>query len=125
MKTFAGPRDEPFFVDLHVFDLLGVGGAPTTDGINVMSLVLEMPISELTDGARPTDSTAPEAVLGIYARSMRRRARLLGRNHNGFRFGGLTQVSRLGWPLINEVIIGLKQFDRRQANPRAQKCRHQ
>src|SRR5215813_11772097 len=36
--AFAGPRDEPFFVDLHVFDLLGVGGAHTTDGVNVMSL---------------------------------------------------------------------------------------
>ena len=44
---FAGPRDEPFFVDLHVFDLLGVGGAPTTDGVNVMSLVLEVPIEEV------------------------------------------------------------------------------
>jgi hypothetical protein len=31
--AFAGPRDEPFFVDLHVFDLLGVGGAHTTDGV--------------------------------------------------------------------------------------------
>jgi len=43
VTAFAGPRDEPFFVDLHVFDLLGVANIPTTDGINVMSLVLEVP----------------------------------------------------------------------------------
>ena len=53
--SFAGPRDEPFFVDLHVFDLLGVGGAPTTDGVNVMSLVLEVPITEIAQGRRAPD----------------------------------------------------------------------
>src|SRR5262249_56302316 len=52
--SFAGPRDEPFFVDLHVFDLLGVGGAHTTDGVNVMSLVLDVPISEIaSNGVGP------------------------------------------------------------------------
>src|SRR5215470_1796043 len=45
--AFAGPRDEPFFVDLHVFDLLGVAGAHTTDGVNVMSLVIEVPITDV------------------------------------------------------------------------------
>src|SRR5206468_2878459 len=57
-KSFAGPRDEPFFVDLHVFDLLGVAGAPTTDGVNVMSIVLEVPITEIAaGGARPSSTT--------------------------------------------------------------------
>ncbi|MEM9490149.1 MAG: DUF4331 domain-containing protein, partial [Myxococcota bacterium] len=49
VRLFAGPRDEPFFVDLHVFDLLGVGGFPSTDGVNVMSIVLEVPIEDLLD----------------------------------------------------------------------------
>src|SRR5438874_1820022 len=50
--SFAGPRDEPFFVDLHVFDLLGVGGAHTTDGVNVMSIVLEVPITDIAAGGQ-------------------------------------------------------------------------
>ena len=38
--SFAGPREEPFFVDLHVFDLLGVGGAKTTDAALVTAVAL-------------------------------------------------------------------------------------
>ena len=61
--SFAGPRDEPFFVDLHVFDLLGVAARKTTDGVNVMSLVLEIPITDVAkDGQRPTVATAKTSV---------------------------------------------------------------
>lgn len=112
IKTFAGPRDEPFFVDLHVFDLLGVGGAPTTDGVNVMSLVLEVPIADIAArGVRPTSSTEAESVVGIYARSLRRRVRVFNRNNDSRHFGSYTQVSRLAWPLVNEVIIPLGEKD--------------
>ena len=112
IKSFAGPRDEPFFVDLHVFDLLGVGGAPTTDGINVMSLVLELPISEVVrDGVRPTDASSAEAIVGIYARATRPRVRILNRWNQPFNFGNYLQVSRLAWPLVNEVIIPLQDKD--------------
>ncbi|MEO1334146.1 MAG: DUF4331 domain-containing protein [Myxococcota bacterium] len=111
-KSFAGPRDEPFFVDLHVFDLLGVGGAPTTDGINVMSLVLEVPIEDVVkDGVRPTDAASVEAIVGVYARTTRPRVRILNRWTNPFHFGRFQQVSRLGWPLVNEVIIPLGDKD--------------
>ena len=113
---FAGPRDEPFFVDLHVFDLLGVGGVPTTDGLNVMSLVLEVPITELAQGGvRPAEGTnAPNSVIGVYARSLRQQLRILNRSPKrgaASEFGGLVQVSRLGWPLVNEVIVPLKAKD--------------
>ncbi|MBL4683988.1 MAG: DUF4331 domain-containing protein [Nannocystaceae bacterium] len=112
-QVFAGPRDEPFFVDLHVFDLLGVGGSPTTDGVNVMSLVMEIPIAELADeGERPTaDSYAPTQVLGVYARAKRPIVTVRPPVGGDIEFGGFQQVSRLGWPLVNEVVIPLRDKD--------------
>jgi hypothetical protein len=111
--AFAGPRDEPFFVDLHVFDLLGVGGSHTTDGVNVMSLVLEVPIGEIvSNGVRPASATAKDSVVGIYASASRPRVRLLRNNRSQDDYGGFVQVSRLGWPLINEVIIPLQDKDK-------------
>jgi hypothetical protein len=112
--AFAGPRDEPFFVDLHVFDLLGVGGAPTTDGVNVMSLVLEVPITDVAyNGQRPAaGESGPTSVVGIHALAKRPQIRILRRNRDSDDFGNMIQVSRLGWPLVNEVIIPLKDKDK-------------
>jgi hypothetical protein len=110
--VFAGPRDEPFFVDLHVFDLLGVGGAPTTDGVNVMSLVLEVPIEEITGKDRPASgATGQDSVVGVWARA--KRPIVTVRTPYGFdaNYGGFQQVSRLGWPLVNEVVIPLQDKD--------------
>jgi len=114
VTSFAGPRDEPFFVDLHVFDLLGVGGAPTTDGVNVMSLVLEVPITEIAkDNARPAAGTNDKhAVVGIHASSLRPQIRILRKSRNEDDYGRMIQVSRLGWPLVNEVIVPLKDKDK-------------
>jgi hypothetical protein len=114
VTSFAGPRDEPFFVDLHVFDLLGVGGAHTTDGINVMSLVIEVPITDVASkGARPAASdTSPRSVVGIYATASRPRVRFLRDERDWDHYGSFVQVSRLGWPLINEVIIPLQDKDK-------------
>jgi Domain of unknown function (DUF4331) len=113
-RFFAGPRDEPFFVDLHVFDLLGVNGAPTTDGVNVMSIVTEMPIARLAAGGkRPTaDSPDEQKVVGIHATASRQRTRLLHRDGPERNRGAWVQVSRLGWPLVNEVVIPLKDKDK-------------
>ena len=111
-SSFAGPRDEPFFVDLHVFDLLGVGGAHTTDGVNVMSLVLEIPITDVAQGGvRPTSATAKNSVVGIFASASRPQVRVLRRNRDQDDIGQYIQVSRLGWPLVNEVIIPLGDKD--------------
>ena len=113
-RFFAGPRDEPFFVDLHVFDLLGVAGAPTTDGVNVMSIVMEVPIADIAaGGARPTaDSEAKKRVIGVHATASRQRVRILRHESEGRSRGQWVQVSRLGWPLVNEVVIPLKDKDR-------------
>ncbi len=110
--SFAGPRDEPFFVDLHVFDLLGVGGAHTTDGVNVMSIVLEVPITDVAkNGARPA-AGLQSSLVGIYASASRPQIRILRHHHDHDDYGPFIQVSRLGWPLINEVIIPLQDKDK-------------
>jgi hypothetical protein len=112
-RLFAGPRDEPFFVDLHVFDLLGVGGAPTTNGVNVMSIVFEVPLTKVVaGGARPAATAAGKnTVVGIHATASRRRVTVLRRGGPDRDRGQFVQVSRLGWPLINEVVIPLKDKD--------------
>jgi hypothetical protein len=107
--VFAGPRDEPFFVDLHVFDLLGVGGAPTTDGVNVMSLVLEVPITQIADqGVRTADATAQNAIAGVWARALRPVVTIRNAGADEASHGGWQQVSRLAVPLVNEVLIPLQ-----------------
>ena len=115
LTAFAGPRDEPFFVDFHVFDLLGVAAAPqSTDGVNVMSLVLEVPITELAKGGqRPAaGDTGPSSVIGVYASASRPQVRVLRRTRDADDYGNMIQVSRLAWPLINEVIIPLRDKDK-------------
>jgi hypothetical protein len=119
--AFAGPRDEPFFVDLHVFDLLGVGGKQTTDGLNVMSLVIEVPITDLAaGGVRPAaGDKSPSSVVGIYALASRPELRMLRSHSAPDNEGKFVQVSRLGWPLVNEVIVPLQDKDKyNRSNPK-------
>jgi hypothetical protein len=119
-STFVGPRDEPFFVDLHVFDLLGVGGAPTTDGVNVMSIVMEIPIDSLAaGGARPAaGDTSPSSVVGVYARASRPLITIRFHNKDPLAAGGWVQVSRLAWPLVNEVVVPLQDKNKfNRSNP--------
>jgi Domain of unknown function (DUF4331) len=134
--VFAGQRADPFYVDVgSIFDLLGLrpfnpvhkiplGVAPGEDntaGFSVHSIVLRVPKSDLTHNHRtPTDPKDPNAVVGIYASASRQSTRVLdaddrdddghGRGDDGN--GRWVQVSRLGEPLINEVLIPLGQKDR-------------
>jgi hypothetical protein len=121
VTAFAGPRDEPFFVDLGVFDLIGVAGDPTTNGVNVMSLVIEVPITDIAaGGVRPAaGSKGKDSVVGVYASASRKRIRFLRRERREDDFGGFVQVSRLAVPLVNEVIIPLQDKDKyNRSNPR-------
>lgn len=113
-RVFAGPRDEPFFVDLRVFDLLGVAGGKSTDGLNVMTIVLEVPISDIANGLRrpSADEAGPTAVVGVHATASRRRTRVLRRRSPERNRGQFVQVSRLAWPLVNEVVVPLKDKDK-------------
>jgi hypothetical protein len=122
-RMFVGQRKDPFVVNLgETFDLINIK-APATEfaagaeraakddlaGKNVTSIELEVAASCLTAGADP--------VIGGWTTASMRQARLLnpapGTGSAASKEGGAwTQVSRLGMPLVNEVVIGLKDKDR-------------
>lgn len=117
-RVFVGQRKDPFMLPLgKIFDLVNLnplgpeanGNADDLAVKNVTSLVLEAPVSCLTNGAEP--------VIGAWTTASLRQGRLLNPRPrglgNGTRQGGAwTQVSRLGMPLVNEVVIGLGDKDR-------------
>jgi Domain of unknown function (DUF4331) len=113
MRVFAGQRDEGFFVDLGVFDLLGVGSGEVQDstaGFNVSSLAIQLPARSLTRGGMPSSPSDPNAVIGVWSTASRFATRTLspgGQTHSG----ALVQVSRLGNPLVNEAVIDLARKD--------------
>src|SRR5689334_8696125 len=114
MRVFAGPRDEGFFVDLGVFDLLGIGSGgveSSTDGFNVSTIALQVPIRDLTrNSAKPSGPNDPNGIIGIWSTSSR--PAVATRTAGGITYSGnLVQVSRLGQPLVNEVVIDLARKD--------------
>ena len=125
-KVFVGQRKEPFAVNLgEVFDLVNTNavGPPNgerniIDDKNVTSLILEVPVTCLTSGGDPviggwTTASLPQVkVLNPAPRFDAAR----GRSNASVEGGALTQVSRLGNPLVNEVVIGLRDKDRFNAS---------
>jgi Domain of unknown function (DUF4331) len=132
-KVFAGQRAEGFYVDLgSVFDLLDlrpfqnlhlspIPAAPGINGtnrLNVHSIAIQIPKSMLTrDGSSPTDPTDSRSIIGVYASASRQKARILKADAQINEAGPWVQVSRLGSPLFNEVMIplGLKDLWNGQA----------
>src|SRR6478736_3429748 len=113
-KVFAGQRDEGFYVDLGIFDLLGVGSGQVEDstaGFNVSTLAIQVPKSDLTrGGTAPANPTDPSAIIGVWSTASRFATRTLSpgaQTHSG----PLVQVSRLGNPLVNEAVIDLARKD--------------
>jgi hypothetical protein len=114
MRVFAGQRDEGFYVDLGIFDLLGVGSGTVEDstaGFNVSSLALQVPMAQLTrGGSRPSGANDPNAVIGVWATASRQA--VATRTPGGITYSGdWIQVSRLGNPLVNEAVIDLGRKD--------------
>ncbi|MBI1891904.1 MAG: DUF4331 domain-containing protein [Burkholderiales bacterium] len=121
-KVFVGQRKDPFVVNLgETFDLINIAAPATAfnanaekleiDSLaykNVTSIALEVPIACLTNGSEP--------VIGGWTTASMRQGRLLNpapSNGSASKEGGAwVQVSRLGMPLVNEVVIGLKDKDR-------------
>jgi hypothetical protein len=127
VRVFAGQRLEGFYVDLgSIFDLgdlrpfqnlhliptPAAPGVDATKDVNVHTIALQVPISHLTrDGSRPKSVEDPRAVIGVYASASRSKARIiLGEGAEGG-FGPWEQVSRLGNPLFNEVIVPMGKKD--------------
>ena len=117
-KVFCGQRDEGFFVDVGaVFDGLNFrslgasGGVDTLRGLDVNSIAIEIPVQELTRSGRiPLNSTAADAVVGVWSTASRQSAQVLNPDQKVVD-GPWRQVSRLGNPLVNEVIIPLGMKD--------------
>ncbi len=110
-KFFAGPRDDPFFVDLRVFDLLDLGrGKDSLAGTNVQSIVMEVPAASLTQDAKPPASSK-EPVIGVWSANYRYSTTVLRDDGTSRPTGKLVQVSRLGMPLVNEVVVPLAAKD--------------
>lgn len=127
MKAFAGQRDDAFFVDLgSIFDLAGLrnfnalhaiplpaaAGVDGVGGFNTNSIAIDVSLNLLTkDHHQPTGPNDPDAVLGIWATASRQQTRKLNANGTMSFSGPWVQVSRLGNPLINEVIIPREKKD--------------
>ncbi len=113
-KVFAGNRDEYFYIDLGVFDALNLrslgvsGGIDTTKSYNVSTIAIEVPIQDLTrSGAIPAGPTAADAVVGVWATASRQSSRVINTDGSRTSAGDWRQISRLGNPLVNEVVIPL------------------
>lgn len=119
-KVFAGPRDDPFFVDLgSIFDLGGLRPFNAAhliplkkdegeDGVlnyNVFTIAIQVPKTDLLK------APAADGTIGIYASASRPQIRILNGDGTVDTDGPMVQVSRLGNPLINEVVIPLGQKD--------------
>ncbi len=118
IKVFAGQRDDPFFVDLgSVFDLAGLrpfnpfhiiplpamAGVDGVGGFNTHTIAIQVPSVQLRTFSQPT--------IGIYASASRQKETVIRKDGTRNAHGPQIQVSRLGNPLVNEVVIPLGQKD--------------
>ncbi|MDD9940505.1 MAG: DUF4331 domain-containing protein [Myxococcales bacterium] len=116
-RVFAGPRDDGFYVDLGgAFDLANITWdrkkpVDGVSGFNVHSIVLEIPTKHLTEtGKAPKAGPSDEQTLGVWASASRRKVSIR-RKRRQVQLGPWVQVSRLGLPLVNEVLIGIQDKD--------------
>ena len=133
-SVFAGQRAEGFYVDLGaIFDLgilrpfqqlhttfglenTGLGamaaGVNSTKGVNVHSIAIEVPKTDVAkSGANPTDASSPASVIGVWTAASRQKARVLKAGGTDVASGPYVQVSRLGNPLVNEVVVPMAKKD--------------
>ena len=125
-KTIVTPADDAFFVDLGaIFDGINIdkpgrpniglgnqgGGKDDVAGYNTKSFVLQVPEREVTrDGKQVSGMNAKNGVVGVWSTTERRSYSVGGRRGN--RRDKWVQVSRLGNPLINEVIVPIGKKDK-------------
>jgi hypothetical protein len=112
-KVFAGQRDDGFFGDVGaIFDLVAIrhgtgatgGGKDFFAGYAVHSIALQVPLSQLDNGANH--------VVGIWAAAERPKITVVTKRLRAKAETNWVQVSRLGNPLINEVLIPTQLKDK-------------
>ena len=130
--VFCGQRLDGFYVDLgSVFDLLALRpfqnlhliSTPAAPGVNALrafnvhTIAIQVPITRLTkDGKWPKDPMAQNATIGVYGAAYRQKARFRDDDFD-YSVGPFTQVSRLGMPLFNEVLVPLGRKDEWNRKP--------
>lgn len=134
-QVFAGPTDDPFFAELgEIFDDVTLqagfgsrgGGTDYLAGYNVHTIALQVPVEQLVATGTTAALTDRGNVIGVYATASRPRVTLRRNcvndvariNSGGLRrancqdgYGQFVQTSRLGIPLVNEVLIPLEYKD--------------
>jgi len=132
-KVFAGQRAEGFYVDLgSIFDLGALRpvqnlhhiplpaalGVNATKQVNVHTIALQVPMTDLTrDGSAPSDPASAKSVVGIWTAAKRRKVAVrpddrTDEDHSlPVESGPFVQVSRLGNPLFNEVLVAMTRKD--------------
>jgi hypothetical protein len=132
-RVFAGPRDDPFYVDLGaVFDLAqvrpvanllkspacNVGGMDSqctprnsVQYQNVHAIELEIPTTIANGGTAPTAGAMAAQTVGVWASASRRKVTVRRANGKDEQLGRWQQISRMAIPLINETVIGLQDKD--------------
>ncbi|MDZ4712236.1 MAG: DUF4331 family protein [bacterium] len=126
-KVFCGPTDDAFFVDLGAtFDLLKIrpgapgnagGGKDALAGYNVHSICIKVPIAQVTRNASPNPAASDSnAIVGVWATASRKTTTVINTNGTRTGSGSYVYVSRLGMPLVNEVVLPLSQKDKWNAS---------
>lgn len=126
-KVFAGQRNDGFYVDLgSVFDLLDLrpfqnlhlipsaaaDGVDGLRGFNVHTIAIQVPKSHLArGGGDATDPSQRRSVIGVWASSSRQKSTIHEESGSVVHTGPWVQVSRLGNPLFNEVVVPLGDKD--------------
>jgi hypothetical protein len=105
-RSFAGQADDPFFLDLRVFDLLyganlKEAGADTLDGFNVNVLALQVPKSDLAAAG----NAGANPIIGLWTTAERPSISTQAADGSKKVSGPDVQVARLGNPLVNEVVV--------------------
>jgi hypothetical protein len=129
IKVFAGQRQDGFYVDLgstfdladlrpfqnlHVIPTPAAPGVDATATLNIHTIAIQIPISQLTAArTKPTNVMSGSSVIGVWSGASRRKVRMIEKsNGRPSQSGPWVQVSRLGNPLINEVVIPLGLKDK-------------
>jgi len=124
-KIFIGQRDDPFYVDLGAtFDAINVRegtgnqgeGKDDFSGLSTSAVVIQLPEQKVTKNGKPVAGLdAKNAVVGVWSTTDRRRLQVTDASGSSSKARGrdsrFVQVSRLGNPLVNEVVIPLGKKD--------------
>ena len=129
-KFFAGQRGDAFKVDLgsifdlgalrpfqnlHLLPMAAMDGINSVQSYNVHTIAIQVPTSDLTVDGQPAGDIVlnRRSTIGVWASASRRAARVFKKSEG--RYGGTgpaVQVSRLGNPLVNEVLIPMAEKDK-------------